>query len=316
VNTLRELFRSIRRITSPVTDEQLRPLEPYVTQVQFDQPLTSSDFDRLSAFMYDYPDVMLRVFGHHSTDDLEFLRFFPSHRAFTVDVWTIKDITGLRHLSENATSIGIGWTKTKSLSLSVLSRFKNLQRLSLEGQTKDIAVISALVKLEDVTLRSVTLPDLEILGPLKQLWSLDVKLGGTKDISVIKRLPALKYLELWMIRGFTDLSHIAEAEVLQYFWLEALKNVNEIPSLRNLTALRRVMLSGTPGLRDLCPIADAPALEELFVDVRGREPADFACFKGHQSLRYVFLGPSKTKNDKVRRMLGLPEDNLGPFKYR
>ncbi len=60
----------------------------------------------------------------------------------------------------------------------------------LEGQTKDIEVVSQLTSL---TLRSITLPNLALLQPLAQLRALDIN-------------GQLEYVELWMIRGFSDLA--------------------------------------------------------------------------------------------------------------
>ena len=53
--------------------------------------------------------------------------------------------------------------------------------MHLDGQSKDIEVLGELDKLEDVTLRSITTPDLSYLARLRNLWSLDIKLGGNAE---------------------------------------------------------------------------------------------------------------------------------------
>jgi hypothetical protein len=42
----------------------------------------------------------------------------------------------------------------------------------------------------------------------------------------------LQYLELWMVRGLTDLDAVASLGNLQYLFLQALKNVTALASFR------------------------------------------------------------------------------------
>src|SRR3954451_1221545 len=55
--------------------------------------------------------------------------------------------------------------------------------LYLHKQPKDIDVVSHLTSLRSLTLREITLPDLSLLLPLTGLRALDLKLGGTHDLS-------------------------------------------------------------------------------------------------------------------------------------
>jgi hypothetical protein len=51
----------IRTVKSPITEQQLRPLDPKCRVVQFDSPLTEGDFIKLSRFLQAYPEVPLRM---------------------------------------------------------------------------------------------------------------------------------------------------------------------------------------------------------------------------------------------------------------
>src|SRR3990167_951247 len=102
---------------------------------------------------------------------------------------------------------------------------KNFHELYIEGHDKDIEVISKLVTLERLTLRSITLKDLSIFLPLKKLWWLAIKLGGTKNLSMFSKIEGLKYLELWMIKGLEDISAISKLKNLQFLFLQNLKNI-------------------------------------------------------------------------------------------
>src|SRR5258705_8047130 len=134
----------IRAIRSPITDDQLRPLDARCRVVQFDSPLTDSDFKKLAQFLTSYPEMTLRIYGHYGiSSDLSFLHHFPSLRGFQADLYELMDIDGLKYLPDNLEYFGLGKPK-KHFSLKPLAKFTKLKDLFLEGHTKDFSVISAL----------------------------------------------------------------------------------------------------------------------------------------------------------------------------
>src|SRR5690349_35285 len=89
----------------------LRPeLAPECRIVQFAEPLSEADYQRLGALMADRPDVVLRAYGDYSRrfKDLEFLRFFPGARRVQIDLYDLTDVSGLRHLSDDLISFAWG----------------------------------------------------------------------------------------------------------------------------------------------------------------------------------------------------------------
>ncbi len=309
-----------RQVSSPLTPEMLRPSLIGRGTVQFDRRLTDDDFRRLGEWFLPYPEMTLRAYGSydHSITDLEFLRFFPTLRRFGADaLWdSLTSLDGLRHLSPDLEELGIGATKAK-LDLAILARFPELTWLFLEGQTKHLEVISGFGKLDDLTLRSITMPDLSLLEPMKRLRSLDLKLGGTRDLRLLPRIGELRYLELWMIRGLTDVSAVGEIPTLRVLFLQALRQVDRLPDLSHATALRRVRLETMKGLRDLSMLATAPALESVeLIDMRHLQPEDLAPLRGLPGLKAVTPGlGSHRKNDAAAAMLGLPAVR-GPDDWR
>jgi hypothetical protein len=300
-----------REVSSPLTGDMLRPSPTGRGVVQFRSRLTDDDFRQLGEWFRAYPDMRLRAYGSydHSITDLEFLRFFPTLRRFGADaMWdSLASVDGLRHLPTDLQELAIGWTKAK-LDLSILSRFGELRQLFLEGQAKHLEVISGLRSLFDLTLRSITLPDLSILQPLTGLRSLDLKLGGTRDLRLLPRVGELWYLELWMIRGLADVSAVGQIASLRSLFLQALRHVEELPDLSGATSLRRVHLETMKGVRDLRPLATAPALEGLeLVDMRHLQPDDLRPLVGLANLKAVTVGlGSRRKNDAAAALLGLP----------
>lgn len=190
----------IREVESPLTEEMLRPLDPRCEVVQFGHPLSDADFQTLADWLRDYPAVTLRAFADGTGAELDFLRFFPTLRAFHADFSyrTLVSLDGLNHLPADLTYLGLGQTK-KRLSLAPLARFTELQRLYLEGQSKDIEVIGHLRTITSLTLRSITLPNLSLLVPLTRLRALDLKLGGTRDLAL---LPEVGSCNTWSCGWF------------------------------------------------------------------------------------------------------------------
>jgi hypothetical protein len=298
----------------------LAPLDPACNVVQFNSLPNWRDLGRLAEFMEQYPDVPLRAYGGYdgTIDDLEFLQHFPCLTRFHADALRyhdFKSIDGLRFLPDGVVDLGLGLTKRR-YSLQPLSRFESLRKLYLEGAWKDLDVISTFSMLEDITLRSVTLPDLSILRPLRKLRSLDLKLGGTRDLTLLPSLAPLRYLELWMIRGLDNIGPVGELESLQYLFLQDLARVDRLPDMSRMKSLRRVRIQNLKSLTDLSPLLTAPALEELEVwESRHLKPEDFKFLVGHPTLTHasIALG-SRKKHEAVQELLPLPRP--GKFVFR
>lgn len=288
----------IRMITSPASREMFRPLRNE-TVVQFPQPLTDREYKRVAKLLSSHPEVALRAYGSKFTD-LEFLKFFTEVRHFQADyMYKLESIDGLRHLPMDLNSLVFGETKTaRQFSLTLLHRFRELRSLYLEKHSKDIEVLGELTALEEVTLRSITLPNLVVLLPLHNLLSLELKLGGTRDLSLLPRIGRLRYLELWQIRGLDDVEAVGEVSTLQYLFLQSLRNVTRLPDMSKLNRLRRVVVDTMKGITDLSPLAAAPALEQLLlVAMKHISLEDLECLRGHPKLREAVFGLGSLKRN-------------------
>ena len=311
---LDELFRTLK---TPLDEDMLAPLSSQCECLQFAEPLRPQEYERVAEFLQDYPNIKLRAFHYDAFQDLSFLRHFQSVRRFQIDCWELRSLQGIEYLPDNLECFSLGQTRTRAISLRPLGRFASLRELYLEGQTKNFDVVSQLRTLEKLTLRSITLPTLEPLTPLKNLWWLAIKLGGTKDLSLLPRIGRLKYLELWLIRGLADIRPIADLEHLQYLFLQALRNVERLPPLGRLTKLRLVYLETMRGLRDLSPLLGAPRLEELMVvAAEHMQPDDFRCLVAHPTLRHITAGlGSDRKNRAVKELFPPPRFTEAPRRF-
>lgn len=297
----------LREVRSPLSEEDLRPLDPRCKVVQFSSPLMDHEFQKLSRFLADYPTVPLRIYGHYADgiEDLRFLRYFPTLTGFYSDVFETKSWDGLEFLPDNLEFFGLGATR-RSLSLAALARFKSVKDLHLDGHKKELEAIKSLVNIEFLSLRSISLPDLSLLEPLRKLRGFALRLGGTKELK-FPELPELRYLELWMIRGLTDISGISELSSLRYLFLQDLKNVADLPSLHALPKLERLHIESLKGLADLSPVVEAVGLRDLLlISMNHLKLDNLRCLLNHPNLRAATIGlGSLRRNKEASEFLGL-----------
>jgi hypothetical protein len=270
------------------------------------------------------PEVELRVYGFYSSEcDLSFLAYLTNLHHFSADclmrakgiervadlpmleslsvgIDNLENFDFLANLSERyLRKLSLGRTKSKKPSLGHLKRFGELRRLYVEGQEKEIEAISKLSCLEDLTLRSITIGDLDFIRDLKSLWSLDIKLGGTNNLAALAGIDRIKYLELWQVRGLKDISVISTMRGLQYLFLQSLPHVANLPDFSNLRALRRVVLDSMKGLQDIRGLARAPALEEfMHIAAQGLEPTHYADLLTSKTLKRIGVGFGSTRKNK------------------
>jgi hypothetical protein len=225
--------------------------------------------------------------------------------SLQVGIYHLEGFRFLDQVNKHLKKLSLGQTKSKKPDLSVLSRFESLEEIYLEGQQKNIDVLSHLMTLRDVTLRSISTPGLGYLSSLNRMWSLDIKLGGTRDLSALEGMSGIKYLELWQIRGLSDISVVSSLTGLQYLFLQSLRRVTKLPTFDELASLRRVCLENMKGLEDISSLETAPALEEcILVSVTNLLPEDWLPLLRNPNLKRSFGGfGSDKRNHRFVRLM-------------
>jgi hypothetical protein len=282
-----------------------------------------------SDFFVHRPDVELRVYGFYGSEcDLTFAGRMTNVRRFAADclasaknvesiaeiphleslslgIYEIRDFAVLRRVSPTLRHLSIGATRSKRQDLAPIARFRSLIQIYLEGQCKNIEVLSDLTMLEDITLRSITTPGLDYLRPLSNLWSLDIKLGGIKSFTGIEGKESIKYLELWQIRELSDIDVISYLPGLQNLFLQSLPRIRALPALEKAQRLRRVLIENMKGLSDFRALEWAPALQEFaLVDGRTQDPAQLLpVLRNPALLRAAGRFGSDRKNDRFFDLL-------------
>jgi hypothetical protein len=224
-----------------------------------------------------------------------------------VGIYHLEDFGFLNQVTQSLKKLFLGATRSRKPDLSPLSRFGSLEEIYVEGQQKNIEVLSQLTNLQDVTLRSVNTPGLSYLTPLRRLWSLDIKLGGIRDLYAIEGMANIKYLELWQIRGLSDIGVVSTLTGLQFLLLQSLRQITVLPDLSRLTKLRRINLENLKGLQDIGSLEHAPALEEfLHVSAQNMQPEDYGPLFRNPSLRRAAAGfGSDKRNNRFKELMKL-----------
>ena len=281
--------------------DPLRPLEGECKVVQFCEPLPDDDLRRAGALLRERSDVELYVYGR-AARDLDFLRYFQGLARLHLSLDELDDIAGFAHVADGLEELNFGSTR-KTFPLGFLGKMPRLERLFLVGH-KDIAVIGKLVGLASLGLSGITLADLSPLLPLKRLRKLSLLLGGTRDLRLLSRLPALEELFVMRITKLADLGVLGELATLRKLRLDWMRNVTALPSLAGLARLDDVTLDTMKGLASLEAVAAAPALRRLSVaNMPLLSGASFRCLLGHPSLAELFAYVGKeTVNAEVKRM--------------
>ncbi len=227
----------------------------------------------------------------------------------------LKSLNGLEHVAPSLETLSIADT-LRTVPLDSIRRLEGLRQLYLNGHREGIEIVGELGGLERLTLRSITLPDLAFLRPLERLSWLELHLGGTNDLDLLPEVGQLRNLEIWRVRGLSNLESLASLPYLERLHLQSMGKVLALPSLDRARSLRRIALESMKGVSsDLAPIAAAPALEDLFLVDMGHLQADAVMpFVGHRTLRSVVLGLRSRKKSVVAAEL-LPLPCPGEFRF-
>jgi hypothetical protein len=241
-------------------------------------------------------------------------------KSLSVGIYNLDNFDFLNFLPQSMEKLFLGATKSKKPKLDGLSNLQNIKELYLEGQNNNIEIIGELENIEKLVLRSVSPKNLSFLRKLKKLWSLDIKLGGIKNLSAIEGLENLKYLELWQIKGLSDISVISSLNGLQYLFLQSLRNVQRFPDLSNLARLRRIYLETMKGLEDLEGLFNATALEEfIHVCAQNMTPNQYELLLELKFLKRALFGfGSAKKNSLMENMMkqkGIEKYSHEPFVF-
>jgi hypothetical protein len=304
--------------------------DPDLRVLQCSSPVEPETWDLINEeLLIRSSNLEIRVFGFYSSAcDLSFVTRLKNLHHFSADclkeavgvenvvalqnleslsigIYNLKSFDFLADIPREIRVLSLAATKSKKNRLDHLARFRSLRTLYLEGQQNGIEVLSELRALEKLTLRSISTSGLSYITDLERLWSLDIKLGGIRDLSAIQGKTSIKYLELWQIQGLRDISVISTLYGLQHLFLQSLRNVIAIPDLSKLKKLRRLYLENMKALVDVEAIFQSPSLQEfIHVSAHNIELTQYADLVRMATLERVSVGfGNRAKNQRFERLM-------------
>lgn len=279
-------------------------------RIQWIYQLSPTEVASLSNLVRRKPDIELSALAG-ATDDLSWLLEFPGHRKFDLSLEDDGDAQGLKHLPESAVEVSIRGRCTM-VDVSSLSHVRGLRSLWVTNSQKSMEALAGFACLEKLMVREARKLDASVFRNIPNLWSLDIKLGSLVNVDAIGDCAKLKYLELWMPKGLSDIQFVSRLSSLQYLFLEALGQVQSLPDFSRLNQLRRAWFQGLHRVSDLSPLADCPSLEDLCIStLRSLTVESFRPLSRVRSLRRLFVDTGSRKRDAaIEEMLGLKSDQL------
>jgi hypothetical protein len=285
------------------------PLEPHVTGVGFEVPITPALVDRVAAVLTARPDLRLQI--DQDVTDLDFLRDLPPVRDLTVILGLkLANVDALAAHAKTLTYLHLE-TGLRPLDVSVLGELQRLEQLYLRKSNRTLkgveTALSSLPQVQHLTLHSVTLKDPNLLRSLTGLRGLAFKLGANRDLTFLPSIRSLWFLEIWGTPKLNDISPLAQCAQLQALYLQDLPHA-VLPNMANAASLTDVRLNNLPQMSgQLGGLAAAPKLRYLHAYRCGLTAADVETLRGHPTLQGVFL-PDTHRGDIEDHdpTLGLP----------
>jgi hypothetical protein len=170
--------------------------------------------------------------------------------------------------------------------------------------------VAGLKSARHLTLWNVKVPK-DFYQRVPALRSLDLRGGSAPNIDSVADAKQLVHLTVNQVRGVTDVDAIVGLKELETLVLYGLPQLERLPSLAPLKRLRMLQLGSMRRFRDLAPVAEAPALEDLrFVRKMGVDAGSMTPLIGHPTLKvfdWFWEDVPASKALPVLDVLGLPK---------
>jgi len=243
-----------RDIQKLISEKNIRSLQFYL----FQNP-SNDTWETLNEFFLQYPHIGLRVLWEEQ-QDLAFYKLIPNVRKFSISSFNTKDFSPLRY-NTNLKYFGIEETKSKSVDISFIKDFKDLENLYIDGMKKGLENIQFLKVLKTLTLRGIKLENLNFISNLKELESLNLRYGSYKNLETVGELKQLKSIEFSRVRQIPNFDFLNSLENLEKIEFEGMAQMESIPNLSKLVKLKKLHINNNLRLQNIQSISEIPNLK-------------------------------------------------------
>lgn len=289
----------------------------------FDAAPLLADLDALAADCG--AALEIRFYGYHfSPFDAAILRALPHVANLSLDCHTsainlecLGDLRQLRQLQlgvyemqehdilalENLRALeylSLGETRKANVDLAPLRHWPQLAQLHTTGHVKNIAAITALPALAQLSLSQVKSKDeVDFISAMPALARLRFILGGRTSVAHVTA-PLLEELEVVRVRGLEDLGDIGRFPRLRRLAVEDQIKLQEV-RLGSNPALAWLVLRNCKTLARLPGLAALPALDNLGVQLTQLDIDALLADGLPATLTHLTLATGKRKRDEEIR---------------
>lgn len=289
-------------------------------------------------------DIWLRIYGFYSdTCDLNFLPLLSNVKKLSVDrimvsknierltelphlcslrldVYDLKSFDFLSELESRIKDLTLERTKSKMPDLKFLEGFNSLEALRISGHSKNIEVLGELKRLNDLSLRGITIGNFNFIKPLQNLLSLNIDLVKCEDFFSLEDL-MIKSFGMSEIRNLDDISFISGFQSLQDLFLSDLNKVTCFPQLASRNTVRRIFIDNMKSLSNIGYAFECKNLVDFIFRAERTSllPQNFKPITALQKIKYATIGTgSLKKNRQINEFLenaGIPRYEGYIFEY-
>lgn len=247
--------------------------------------------------------------------DLTFLNFYKGIKAIRIFLPGVTDIKPILHLTDSLENLQLGEFKDKKITLDFLCELSNLKYLSLVRQPKGLESIVKLPKLTELALTGYSIDKLLFLNDLRELRSLYIGFGTSKNIDTINQLDKLKVLDILWVKQLSDIKAISKLTSLIKLKIEDEKQITSLPDLSKNSMLKNIRLKNLSSLQDISSLTDSN-VEEFIISGPNKDVDFLKHISDSKSLQrvysYFYL---KKEQAKAEKFIGVKYSRLDQMKY-
>lgn len=205
--------------------------------------------------------------------DLEFLRHYRRVPILGLDV-KLRSLEPLSAIAGTLIDLSLSSPpgKNKAISLEPVANCPHLISFSSAWPGLDLAPLTRLHGLEELSLYRGTQDHVAILSALPNLISVDLGFGTVESLAGLEKLARVEYFNALRLRRLSDLRPLTNLHALRCVELDSIANVSSLPSLRYNERLHTVLCMTMNGLKDLDGLKGS-AVRELAV-INSRVPPE------------------------------------------
>ncbi len=246
-------------------NEACRALGPRIGLYFYNQPL---DGELLTLF----PDVEKLQISSHEFVNAEYVSQLSKLKELTYDAAFCPDPQRLAVMGvERLTDLTIVETPSRKLDLKPLAEAKQLKRLRLMGQYRNVDAIGALTQLSELVLYPARRLDMSFIEDMRGLDALKLAIGALESLESLSHHPTLRDLSFEWVRFLEEIGDLQRFPALERFRLNDQKRVSKLVCGAANTELKHISLGGAPELSEIEGLCELPSLISLSAHSTGLE---------------------------------------------